>query len=84
MTSAAIAPILALMFIESLTLGTDYVLTAVKNHVPHYIGGESVMGFYFDNEFWAQIDFFSLLLGLVFAAIAIVAAVYLRRYRFEI
>ena len=81
---AAIAPVLALVFIEGLALGTDYVGAAIKNHVPHYIGGESVVGFYFDNAFWAQIDYVSLFSGLVFAAVIVVAAVYLRRYRFEI
>jgi len=81
---AAIAPVLALIFIEGLVLGTDYVGTAIKNHVPHYIGGESVVGFYFSNAFWAQIDYVSLLSGLVFAVGAVVASVYLRRYRFEI
>ena len=81
---AAIAPVLALIFIEGLLLGTDFVGTAIKNHVPHYIGGESVVGFYFNNAFWAQIDYFSLFSGLVFAAVAVVACVYLRRYRFEI
>ena len=80
---AAIAPVLALIFIEGLLLGTDFVGTAIKNHVPHYIGGESVVGFYFNNAFWAQIDYFSLFSGLVFAAVAVVACVYLRRYRFE-
>lgn len=81
---AAVAPVLALMFIEGFALGSDHVATAVKNHVPHYIGGESVVGFYFHRDFWMQIDYPSLAAGLVFAAAAVVASVYLRRYRFEI
>ena len=81
---AAIAPVLALVFIEGLALGTDYVGTSIKNHVPHHIGGESVVGFYFDNAFWAQINYMSLFSGLVFAAVLVLAAVSLRRYRFEI
>ena len=81
---AAVAPVVALVVIEGLILGSDYVANAVKNHVPHYIGGESVVGFYFHRDFWLQIDYVSLATGLVFAAAAVVASVYLRRYRFEI
>jgi hypothetical protein len=81
---AAVAPVVGLVVIEQLTLGSDFVATAVKNHVPHYIGGESVVGFYFHKDFWLQIDYVSLVAGLVFAAAAVVASVYLRRYRFEI
>ena len=80
----AIAPVVALMLVEGLILGTDHVLSAIVNHVPHYIGGESAVGFYFDGQYWNQFDFVSLFAGLVFAAAAIVGSVYLRRYRFEI
>ncbi|QFU75098.1 hypothetical protein EY643_05235 [Halioglobus maricola] len=80
----AVAPVIALIFIEGLLLGTDYVGTAVKNHVPHYIGGESVVGFYFHSGFWNQINYLSLFAGLAFAVAAVVGSVYLRRYRFEI
>ncbi len=81
---AAIAPIIALGLIEAVLLGTNYVTSSIVNHVPHYIGGQSQVGFYFDGLFWAQFDFLSLIAGLVFAAAAITASVYLRRYRFEI
>lgn len=80
----AIAPVLALVVGEGILLGTDFVGTAIKNHIPHYIGGESVVGFYINNAFWAEIDYLSLMMGLVFAVAAVVASVYLRRYRFEI
>jgi ABC-2 type transport system permease protein len=60
------------------------VSSAVVNHVPHYIGGESVVGFYFDGLYWGQFDFVGLFAGLLFAAVAIAGSVYLRRYRFEI
>ena len=80
----AVAPVIGLIIVEGLWLGTDYVGTAVKNHVPHYIGGESSVGFYFHAGFWANIDYLSLFLGLAFAAAAVVGSVYLRRYRFEI
>lgn len=80
----AIAPVIGLMLLEGLLLGTDYVLSAVLNHIPHYVGGESVVGFYFNGLYWDQIDFLSMACGLVFAAITVTGSVYLRRYRFDI
>lgn len=81
---AAVVPVVGLMVLEAIVLGTDYVFSAVINHIPHYVGGESVVGFYFDGSFWQQVDLFSMVCGLVFAAITIVGSVYLRRYRFDI
>lgn len=81
---AAAAPVLALAVLEALTLGSDYVASSIKNHVPHFIGGDRAVGFYFHRDFWLQIDYLSLIAGLIFAAAALAAAVYLRRYRFEI
>lgn len=80
----AVAPVIGLMLLEGIVLGSDYVLGAVINHIPHHIGGESVMGFYIHSSFWKQVDFFSMGCGLVFAAITVVGSVYLRRYRFDI
>jgi ABC-2 type transport system permease protein len=81
---AAITPVVALMLLEVILFGSNHVIEAVINHVPHYIGGESVVGFYFSGAYWQQIDFVSLISGLVFAAITVVASVYLRRYRFDL
>ena len=80
----AITPVIGLMLLEGIVFGTDFVSSAVVNHIPHYVGGESVVGFYFDGLYWEQMDFFSMICGLVFAAICIVGSVYLRRYRFDI
>jgi ABC-2 type transport system permease protein len=80
----AVAPVLGLMLLEGILLGTDRVLNAVSNHVPHYVGGHSAGGFYLDGRFWAGLDYISLLSGLVFAALTIAGAVYLRRYRFDV
>ena len=80
----AIAPVIGLMLLESLLLGTDYVSAAVLNHIPHYVGGESVVGFYFSGLYWDQVDLFSMACGLVFAALTVTGSVYLRRYRFDI
>lgn len=79
----AIAPVVGLMVIEGIFLGTEYVASAVLNHLPHYIDGESAVGFYFYGPDWSSLNFIGILLGLLFAAAAVGVAVYLRRYRFE-
>ncbi|TDG14886.1 hypothetical protein E2F43_01185 [Seongchinamella unica] len=79
----AIAPVIGLALAEAIVLGSDYVSSAVVAHIPHYIGGHSVVGFYFEGLYWEQLNMPSLLLGLVFAGIAVVGSVYLRRYRFD-
>ena len=80
---AAIAPVIALMLLEGILFGTNYVSSAVVAHIPHYIGGHSVVGFYFDGLYWEQVNLLSMFSGLVFAGITIVGSVYLRRYRFD-
>jgi hypothetical protein len=80
----AFVPVLALMLLESILLGSDLVLTAVSNHLPHFVGGQSTEVFYFHSLFWKQFDAVSLLSGLVLAAASLAACVYLRRHRFEI
>ena len=80
----AFAPVVALMLLERLLLGSDFVLTAVSNHLPHFIGGQGTEVFYFHSLFWKQFDFFSLFAGLAFTAASLAACVYLRRYRFEL
>ena len=80
----AIAPVIGLMVIEGVFLGTEYVATAVVNHLPHITDGGSAAGFYFYGPDWSSLNFMGIVLGLLFAAAALGAAVYLRRYRFEI
>lgn len=79
----AVAPVIGLMLVEGILLGSNFVLSAVVNHIPHYIGGQSAVGFYLDGRFWAGLDYVSLVSGLVFAAATLAGAVYLRRYRFD-
>ncbi len=81
---AAVAPVVGLIIVESILFGTNVVVSAVSNHIPHYIGGHSAVGFYFDSRFWAGLDYTSLLGGLAFAAATVAGSVYLRRYRFDI
>lgn len=80
----AIAPVVGLILVEGILLGSDFVINAVVNHIPHHVGGRSSVGFYLDGRFWAGLDYVSLLSGLVFAAATVAGAVYLRRYRFDI
>lgn len=80
----AIAPVLGLMFIEQVFFGSEYFANAIERHVPHYVDGEGSVGFFIDNPLWSSVDYVSIALGLLFAAVALTGAVYLRRYRFEI
>ena len=80
----AFAPVVALGVFEEVFLGTDYVTTAVGQHLPHYIEETQAVGFHMYGPDWAAVSYSNLIGGLVFAALALWGAVYLRRYRFEI
>jgi hypothetical protein len=80
----AVAPVIGLMVIEGVFLGTEYVASAVVSHLPHITDGASNVGFYFYGPDWSSLNFMGIVLGLLFAAAALGIAVYLRRYRFEI
>lgn len=80
----AIAPVVGLVVVESIMFGTSYVLSALVNHIPHYVGGQSGAGFSLEASYWSQVDYSGLAGGLVLAAATIAGSVYLRRYRFEI
>lgn len=80
----AVAPIIGLVVIERIFVGSDFVGTAVSQHVPHYTGTEDAVGFYINGREWAHIDFLKIGRGLLFAAAAIWMTVWLRRYRFEL
>ena len=66
----AIAPVIGLMLLEGIVLGTDVVYSAVINHIPHYIGGESEVGFYVHGLFRGDFDYLSMISGLIFAAVS--------------
>ena len=80
----AIAPIIALVVVEKVFLGTEFFADAVDNHLPHITDGGDSLGFFIYGPEWSAINYLSVLWGLVFAAVALTGAVYLRRYRFEI
>jgi ABC-2 type transport system permease protein len=80
----AVAPIFALGVAEKVFLGSEHFGNALDDHIPHFSDEGSSLGFYLYGPDWAAVDYTSLLLGLVFTAVAITGAVYLRRYRFEL
>ena len=79
-----VAPLIALVLIEELFLGTAYIRTAVANHVPHISDSGSAVGFYIHAPNWGSADYLSLLLGLVFTAAAVWLTIWLRKYRWDI
>ncbi len=80
----AFAPLVALVVVEEVFLGSDYVSSAVQYHIPHYIEESNAVGFFLYGPDWSAISYPNLVGGLVFAGLALWGAVYLRRYRFEI
>jgi ABC-2 type transport system permease protein len=80
----AVAPVIGLVVLEQIFLGSDFVGTAVSQHVPHYAGPDDAVGFYFNGREWARIDVLKIGSGILFAAAAIWITVWLRRYRFEL
>ena len=80
----AIAPVIVLVVVEKVFLGSEFIGTAIDNHIPHYTDNAGSVGFYLYGPDWSSINYISMFLGLVFAAAALTGAVYLRRYRFEI
>ncbi|MEH6583164.1 MAG: hypothetical protein V7754_14580 [Halioglobus sp.] len=80
----AVAPIIVLLLVEKVFLGSDFFATALANHIPHYANEGDALGFYLVGPNWATLNYFGLFQGLLFTAVALTGAVYLRRYRFEI
>ena len=81
---AAAIPI-GLVIAEEILLGTNTILFAIGSHIPHMIDGDDVnsLGIYAHGPVWSQLDYLGMVLGLGFAALALVGAVWLRRHRFE-
>jgi hypothetical protein len=80
----AVAPVIALALLEKIFLGSDLVGSTVSQHFPHYTSSDDAIGFYFNGNEWAHINFLNMGQGLLFAAAAIWGTVWLRRYRFEL
>ena len=80
----AVAPVIGLVLLEEIFLGTDYVTNALIYHTPHVVDGADSMPFYFNGPNWAAVNYPRLAAGLVFSGIALWGAVYMRRYRFDV
>lgn len=80
----ALTPVIGLIVLEAIFLGSDHVTNAVLNHIPHHVSGGSAVGFYFDGPQWSSLNLVSMLGGLCFALLALWAAVWLRRHRWEL
>jgi ABC-2 type transport system permease protein len=80
----AFAPVIGLIAVEEIFLGTEYVLEMISPHLPHYVDDGQSVGFYLYGPNWSSINYLELVGGLAFTAVALWGAVYLRRYRFEI
>jgi ABC-2 type transport system permease protein len=80
----ALAPVIALVVLEEIFLGSEFLGNVVSQHVPHYNSNVDAVGIYFEGNEWMHIDFLKMGCGLLFAAVAIWATVWLRRYRFEL
>ena len=79
----AIAPVIGLVLVERIFLGSDLLVTTLSNHVPHYDKDVGALGFYMNGPDWASVNYLDGLLGVLFTAAALTAAVHLRRYRFD-
>ena len=75
----ALTPVLGLLMAERILLDSGRLATALGRHVPH-LGGGPYAGFHWQG----MTDLPALILGLLFAALALAGAVYLRRYYFEL
>ena len=81
----AIAIPIGLVLAEEILIGTHFVLSAIGSHLPHMVDGDDSqsMGIYVYGPVWSQLDYLGMVMGVVFAALALSGAVWLRRYRFE-
>lgn len=81
----ALAIPVALIILEQLFIGSDYVSSAIGQHIPHLGGeeGSAPLGFYFGEPQWGALDFADMLLGLLAAAALLLATTWFRKHRFE-
>jgi hypothetical protein len=79
----SLVPVLALVIGESVFFGSSHVLHAISNHTPH-VSESSAIGFYLFGPNWSGINLLSMGSGLVFTALALAGAVWLRRHRWEL
>ncbi|MEH6516280.1 MAG: hypothetical protein V7742_06325 [Halioglobus sp.] len=78
-----VAPLLGVVVLEPIFLGSEYIANAASRHIPH-ISEVSTVGFYWDGPNWAAVDYVSVVSGLIFCVGVLWLTVYLRKYRWEI
>lgn len=79
----AVTPFVALVIAEGMIFRSSIVGDSVSNHMPH-LSDSSAVGFYLFGPDWMQLSLSSVVAGLLFAAAALTATVWLRRYRWEL
>lgn len=79
----AVLPVVGLAVVEALFLGTSWVDDAVTRHFPH-VTDSSAVGFYLFGPDWTSLNLASVGSGLLFTAVALAGAVWLRRHRWEL
>jgi len=79
----AITPFIALVIAEAVFFRSEYIEDAIQNHFPHVTEGSAV-GFYLFGPDWTSLNLSSMAAGLIFAALALAVAVWLRRHRWEL
>ena len=72
-----------LLVAEGALFGTERIADAAQRHVPH-VTESSAVGFYLFGPQWSAASLGSIVGGLIFAALALTATVWLRRHRWEI
>ena len=80
----AVTPVLGLLVLEAILLGSNHFGTAIMNHMPQHTSDSSAAGFHLLGPDWANLDYLGLVLGLLVAGVLLAATVWLRRYRWEI
>jgi hypothetical protein len=80
----ALAIPIGLIIAMRVFLGSNFLLKAFSNHIPH-MGDDSAgsMGFYLSSPDFMELDYLGMLIGLAVAAAMLVGTVWLRKHRFE-
>jgi hypothetical protein len=79
----AVGPVIGLIVIEQIFLGTGYIAGAISRHVPS-LSETAPVGFYVNGPDWSTVSGISIVAGLVFCAVLLWFTVLLRKYRWEI
>ncbi|WP_439101112.1 hypothetical protein [Congregibacter sp.] len=79
----AVTPVIALVVAEGIFFRSEIVGNAVTRHFPH-VSDSTAVGFYLFGPDWMAVDLLSVASGLIFAAIALAGAVWLRAHRWEL